>query len=185
MRNLIYYASFTGNTEKVAQAIGGIFKKNGWQNDFIKVDKSFAPQNHNIDFLSYDFICMGSPVFWHVPYDPLLWGVRNISHKIEYAHMETGPKMALAFATYAGAHFGEREADAALTLLEFAYEHLGFKSAGRIAVPGKVVHRPMEGWYFDDMHLRPNAHDLERVKEEVQSIISGEEFMRTYGNTDG
>lgn len=180
-RNLIYYASLTGNTDKVARAIAEVFEEAGWESDLIKVGKTFDPKNPGIDFLSYDFICVGSPVFWHVPYDPLLWGIRHVSHRIEYIRMVTGPKMGLAFATYGGAHFGEHEADAALTLLELAYEHLGFKSVGRIAVPGKVSHRPMKDWYFPDMHLRPHAQDLESVRVAVRAIVHSDEFRKTYG----
>ncbi|MDA3790725.1 MAG: hypothetical protein PF503_19805 [Desulfobacula sp.] len=102
-RNLIYYSSFTGNTELVAKAIGEVFDKEGWETDYMKVGKGFDPKHHDIDFLSYDFLCVGSPVLWHVPFDPLLWGIRTLSHRVEYARMETGPKCGLAFTTYGGA----------------------------------------------------------------------------------
>lgn len=179
-KNLIYYASFTGNTDKVAHAIADVFDEQGWQNDIVLVDQSFNPKQPGVDFLGYDFICAGSPVFWHVPYDPLLWGIRQLSHRVEYVKMETGPKLGLAFATYAGAHFGEHEADAALILLELAYEHLGYKSIGKIAVPGKVHHRPMTDWYFEDMHLRPHDQDLKNVKSFVGNILQSPLFKETY-----
>jgi len=172
LRNLIYYSSLTGNTEQVAQAIGGVFADADWVNDYVKVGKNFDPKNHGIDFLAYDFICVGSPVFWHVPFDPLLWGIRSVSHHVEYTRMKTGPKCGMAFATYGGAHFGEHEADAALTLLELAFEHLGFKSVGKIAVPGKVKHRGMEDWYYPDMHTRPNVEDLDRVRAITRVAIA-------------
>ena len=171
-RNLIYYSSFTGNTQLVANAIGGVFDKQGWENDYVKVGKDFDPKNHDIDFLSYDFLCIGSPVLWHVPYDPLLWGIRSISHRVEYVRMKTGPKCALAFTTFGGAHFGEHEADAALILLELAYEHLGFKSVAKIAVPGKVSHRGMKDWYYPDMQTRPNEEDLDHVRRMTMAAIA-------------
>ncbi len=171
-RNLIYYASFTGNTELVAKVIEEVFEEADWENDIVKVGRDFDPKHHEIDFLSYDFICGGSPVLWHVPFDPLLWGIRTVSHRVEYGSMKTGPKRGLAFATYGGAHFGEHEADAALILLELAYEHLGLKSVGKIAVLGKVSHRGMKDWYFPDMHTRPNQNDLDRVRAMTMEAIA-------------
>ncbi len=86
-RNLIYYASFTGNTELVAKVIEEVFEEADWENDIVKIGRDFDPKHHEIDFLSYDFICIGSPVLWHVPFDPLLWGIRTVSHRVEYGRI--------------------------------------------------------------------------------------------------
>lgn len=170
----------SGNTEKIANKIAEVFAKHGWENHIVKVDDNFDDENCEIDFLNYDFVCMGSPVLWYTPYEKMLWPVRKLSHKHAYSKIIPGPKMGFAFTTYAGAHLGPKEADACLSILELTYEHLGYKSAGKIAIPGKHFKYNMKDWYFDDMKTRPNADDLLATEKMIEDIFASPEFVETY-----
>jgi len=168
---LILFASRTGNTEKVAKELKKCFEEAYWAVDFVKYDMVSNPINLSIDYDAYDFICLGSPVYWYVPHDPMLQAIRKTTHTKSYSKIIPGPKKALAFATYSGAHLGPREAEACLKLLEITYEHLGFESAGAISIPGKYPNRPTPELYHPDLYLRPNEDDLNRVSEFVKKII--------------
>lgn len=170
-KNLVLFASQTGNTEKVANVIHETFIEMGWDSKIFKYDMGLNPEKIDINFDEYDFICLGSPVYWYVPYDPFLWAIRKASHSDVYKVIEPGPKKGLAFSTYGGAHLGPREAEACLTILEITYEHLGFKSAGSISIPGRYPNRPTPEWYYPDLYLRPNNEDLTRVKDFVTKKV--------------
>lgn len=168
---LILFASRTGNTEKVANEVKKCFENASWEVDFVKYNMANNPMNLGIEYDDYDFMCLGSPVYWYAPYDPMLQAIRKTSHTNAYSRIIPGPKKALAFATYAGAHLGSREAEACLKILEITYEHLGFESVGAISIPGKYPNRPTPEWYHPDLYLRPNEDDLSGVSKFVKNII--------------
>jgi hypothetical protein len=185
-KNLILYASLSGNTKKVAGRIAKTFEQKGWNNTLVQVDQKYDPRKNPINFDAYDFICVGSGVFWHVPYEPLLTCIRSSTHRSVYGKIIPGPRLGLAFATYGGAHLGPKEAQATLELLEIAFEHLGFRSFGRLAIPGRVRHYHSEGeetpdWYFPDIHNRPDSEDLDGVDTYVGSLLESSEFHAVYG----
>jgi hypothetical protein len=70
---LIIYSSYTGNTEKVASRFKNTFEKHGWACDMFKIQKKaddilrppFNPQD-------YDFLCAGSGIRVHLPYNEIL-----------------------------------------------------------------------------------------------------------------
>ncbi len=72
-RSLIFYASFTGNTAKVAERFQSVFIRNGWHCDSFRIRKTaddilrpaFDPQD-------YDFVCVGSGIRSHLPYNEVL-----------------------------------------------------------------------------------------------------------------
>lgn len=74
---LIVYASLSGNTEKVAACFKSTFEKHGWQCDMFKVGKKPDLANLPFDFDDYDFVCVGSGLRGHLPYNSILSVVRK------------------------------------------------------------------------------------------------------------
>jgi hypothetical protein len=72
-RCLITYSSITGHTEKVALKFKETFEKNSWQCDIFKVRKNAEDiLRPPIKIRSYDFICAGSGLRAHLPYNEIL-----------------------------------------------------------------------------------------------------------------
>lgn len=72
-RCLIMYASFTGNTEKVAKRIKETFENQDWQCDIFKVRKNADDiLRPPYDIRQYDFVCIGSGLRAHLPYNEVL-----------------------------------------------------------------------------------------------------------------
>jgi hypothetical protein len=72
-RCLITYSSITGNTEKVALRFKETFEKQGWQCDIFKVGKQAEDiLRPPFDIPSYDFVCAGSGLRAHLPYNEIL-----------------------------------------------------------------------------------------------------------------
>jgi hypothetical protein len=70
---LVTYSSFTGNTEKVALRFKETFKKQGWQCDVFKVRKKAEDiLRPPFDIRQYDFVCAGSGLRAHLPYNEIL-----------------------------------------------------------------------------------------------------------------
>lgn len=72
-RCLIVYSSYTGNTEKVAGRFRTTFERLGWQCDLVKIRKR-AEDILDPPFVigDYDFICAGSGIRSHLPYNEIL-----------------------------------------------------------------------------------------------------------------
>jgi hypothetical protein len=78
-RCLVTYSSYTGNTEKVALRFKETFEKKGWQCDIFKVRKNADDiLRPPIDILSYDFVCAGSGLRAHLPYNEILNMLRGL-----------------------------------------------------------------------------------------------------------
>ena len=88
---LITYSSITGNTEKVALRFREAFEKKGWQCDVFKVRKNadhiLRPP---INIRSYDFVCAGSGLRAHLPYNEILNMLRGFRTGMD-------PRIALRF----------------------------------------------------------------------------------------
>lgn len=70
---LVTYSSYTGHTEKVALKFKETFEKNGWNCDLFhvrkKADDILRPP---YDIRKYDFVCAGSGLRAHLPYNEVL-----------------------------------------------------------------------------------------------------------------
>jgi hypothetical protein len=67
---LIMYSSYTGNTEKVALRFKGTFERNGWECDIFKIQKKADDiLRPPFDVDDYDFLCAGSGIRAHLPYN--------------------------------------------------------------------------------------------------------------------
>src|SRR4030042_444383 len=72
-RCLVTYSSITGNTEKVALRFKETFEKRDWQCDIFKVGKKAEDiLRPPFDIPSYDFVCVGSGLRAHLPYNEIL-----------------------------------------------------------------------------------------------------------------
>jgi menaquinone-dependent protoporphyrinogen IX oxidase len=70
---LITYSSFSGNTEKVALRFKKVFDSRGWQVDVFKVRKNADDiLRPPYDLRKYDFVCAGSGLRSHLPYNEVL-----------------------------------------------------------------------------------------------------------------
>lgn len=78
-RCLVTYSSYTGNTEKVALKFKETFEQNGWQCDIFKVHKQADDiLRPPFDMRSYDFVCAGSGLRAHLPYNEVLNMLRGL-----------------------------------------------------------------------------------------------------------
>jgi hypothetical protein len=78
-RCLVTYSSYTGNTEKIAMRLKQTFEKNDWQCDIFKVRKNANDiLRPPIDIRSYDFVCAGSGLRAHLPYNEILNMLRGL-----------------------------------------------------------------------------------------------------------
>ena len=70
---LVTYSSYSGNTEKVALRIKQTFEAHDWLCDVFKVEKNADDiLRPRFDVPSYDFICIGSGLRAHLPYNEVL-----------------------------------------------------------------------------------------------------------------
>ncbi|MBN1191849.1 MAG: hypothetical protein JXA46_19010 [Dehalococcoidales bacterium] len=70
---LITYTSFSGNTEKVALRFKSTFEQQGWNCDLFKVRKNAGDiLRPPYDVTKYDFVCAGTGLRAHLPYNEIL-----------------------------------------------------------------------------------------------------------------
>ncbi|MFC1534132.1 flavodoxin family protein [Thermodesulfobacteriota bacterium] len=168
-KNLIVYASNTGNTEKVAKEIAKHFERHGWSNDLNKIPDDYDAKNPDFSFKDYDFVCVGSPIISELP----LPQIRTVTYGEPGSHkLSLGPKCGLVFCTYGGIHLGPKEAEPALKLLEVELMHQKFHVIDSLAVPGKMGNISNPDWYFGDLQSRPNENDMKDIALFVDGIIS-------------
>ena len=88
---LITYSSFTGNTEKVALRFKKTFENQGWYCDIFKVRKNANDiLRPPFDIPRYDFVCAGSGLRAHLPYNEVLNMLRGFRTKMD-------PRITLGF----------------------------------------------------------------------------------------
>ncbi|MCJ7594702.1 MAG: flavodoxin domain-containing protein [Desulfobacterales bacterium] len=168
-KNLIVYASNTGNTEKIAIALKENFDRYGWQSTLKKLPHDYDVERPDFDFDDYDFVCVGSPINSELPLPQVSKVMTSRSHGMH--KIVPGPKCGIVFCTYGGVHLGPKEAEPALKLLEVELEHLKFSVIGSLAVPGAMGDRGGPDWYYPDLRSRPNKEDLLNVGRFVDNII--------------
>lgn len=81
---LIAYSSYTGNTEKVANKFKEVFESRGWDCDVFKVRKNADDiLRPPYDLRAYDFLCVGSGLRGHLPYNEVLNLLRGVWTKMD------------------------------------------------------------------------------------------------------
>ena len=83
---LIIYSSHTGNTEKVASRFKSTFEKNGWECDIFKIRRKaediLSPPFDPL-LTDYDFMCVGSGIYFHYPYSEIVNLIRRLNYGID------------------------------------------------------------------------------------------------------
>lgn len=168
-KNLIVYASRTGNTEKIAGELAKNFERFGWENDLKKLPDDYDAKHPDFSFNDYDFACVGSPVISELPLDQ----IRTVTYgNPGLDKLTAGPKCGIVFCTYGGIHLGPIEAAPALKLLEVELMHQLFNVIGSLAIPGGMSNFNNPGSYYgSDIVNRPNEQDLKTVGDFVDDIM--------------
>jgi flavodoxin len=180
-KSLIVYASYSGNTEKVAMVFKRVFEKYGWECDAFKITKKTDFEHPPYDYNKYDFVCIGSLVASSEPVpeimdamrkNPLSAHYKTPDGKAEgYRKVTTGPKKGIVFATAGCVHMGPKEPIPALTNMALELEHLKFQCVGQFWCPGKMFDRPMPEYFYKDLHLRPHERDLKKAEIFMEETI--------------
>jgi hypothetical protein len=145
-RGLIYYASVTGNTEKIVYAFKGVFEKYGWQCDMMKISRHTDIWNLPYHADDYDLVMIGSPVWAGMPTKEIFDDhagilmtdrfLRNGPHGFSSITEPYSGKKAVVFVTYGGDRRGPPEAEVALAGLQMRLEDMRIKCIGKFACPG-------------------------------------------------
>jgi flavodoxin len=170
---LIIYHSSTGNTAKVASAI-----QLGLEEGGLLVELKKPQEAANIDFYSYDLVCVGSPSIEWQPAKPiadLLKAKLNLYRsqaKIKPCAPKVEDKNALVFVTYSGPHTGIDEATPAGKTMRQYFEHFGFKVLGEWYIPSEFHGRidlSTQG-KLGDIRGKPTVAELTKIKCDAQEI---------------
>ena len=99
----MFYASHTGNTEKVAKELAKNFERHGWTCDLKNIPDDYDAKNPDFSFDDYDFVCVGSPVISELPLDQ----IRTLTYgNPPLKRLDPGPKCGIVFCSYGGIHVG-------------------------------------------------------------------------------
>lgn len=170
---LIVYWSSTGNTEKVAFAI-----RDGLASAGLKVELRTPQEAAELDFYSYDLVCVGSPSIEWQPAKPvadLLKAKLNLYRsqgKIKPRAPKVAGKNALVFCTYSGPHTGIDEATPAGKTIRQYFEHFGFSVVGEWYIVGEFHGREDNSTLgmLGDIRGKPTADELEKVKKDAEQV---------------
>ena len=174
MDAIIIYWSSTGNTEKVAMAI-----EEGLTDGGAKVSIHKVEDAGDVDFYSFDLVCIGFPSYQWSPPGPVDKFLKNKfnTYRKQGHIMWNAPsvpgKNALIFCTYSGPHTGIREAIPAGLYAGQFFEHLGFNVLAEWYVVGEF-HGNGEAstqGRLGDIRGLPNEEDLEKVKRDAIQIV--------------
>ena len=167
-KNLIVYASRTGNTEKVAHELAENFDRYGWESILKKLPDDYDAKHPDFSFDDYDFVCVGSPVISELPLDQ----IRTVTYgNPPLKKLEPGPKCGIVFCSYGGIHLGPMEAAPALKLLEVELMHQLYNVIGSLAVPGGMGDFSNPDVYYSDLKDRPNEKDWADVAAFVDDVM--------------
>jgi flavodoxin len=182
-KSLIIYASYTGNTEKIALSFEKAFEKKGWQCDVFKVDKDTDFGKLPFDYKNYDFLCIGTPNIFKCPSDeikkvfmpvhttppPTNTPAPETSTPVDPIKFGPDDKKGVIFATYAGIYLGPKEVEPVLSFMSVMMEwNLRFECVGRFSCPGKYARHT--GWY-KELDQRPSERDLQKAEIFMEEII--------------
>lgn len=179
IRALIIYWSESGNTEKVAKAIGRGMEKEGLKPTIKRVEEAKREELYD-----YDLICIGSPTHFCFPAKAVLEFCRGKleEYRQRGLRMLQAPllpgKYAAVFCTASGPHTGLDEAIPAEEWLRQFLEHLGFDVKAKWYVAGEFFTGTAVGdspyntkGRLEDIRGRPNAQDLAKVESDATELI--------------
>jgi flavodoxin len=170
---LIVYSSSTGNTQKVAYAI-----KEGLEKEGVTVDLKKPQEAADLDFFSYDLVCVGSPSIEWQPAKPIAdflktkLNLYRSQGKIKSSAPKVAGKSALIFVTYSGPHTGIDEATPAGKTMRQYFEHFGFNILGEWYIIGEFHGRDDMSTQgrLGDIRGKPTADELAKIKKNAEQI---------------
>jgi flavorubredoxin len=175
MNILNIYFSSTGNTAKVAKAIGKVLQETDHQVDTVEVTK-----DTDTDILPYDLIFLGSGVYEWLPGKPLMDLLTKLRRKyaangdIKPAAPKMIGKKAVVYCSYGGFHTGINEAVPAVRYMGQLFDHLGFVVIAEWYIVGEYhgkLKRFSEGGRLGNIQERPNEADLTDIAQRVKGIL--------------
>jgi flavorubredoxin len=170
---LLVYHSSTGNTKKVALAI-----KEGLEEGGIKVELKSPKEAAELDFYSFDLVCVGSPSIEWQPAKPVanLLKAKLDLFRSQNRILPCAPKVAgknaLIFCTYSGPHTGIDEATPAGKTMRQYFEHFGFNVLAEWYIPAEFQGREdlnTQG-RLGDIRGKPTADELEKIKRDSKQL---------------
>jgi len=172
-KSLVLYWTKNGNTEKVALQIRDTLKKAGMEVLISRINKDLK-----VEYLDYNLIFLGAPVYENLSPKPVLSFIRKNRRREGVNLLPSAPETpgvaAVPFCTYGGGHTGYNEAVPMLKHIGQYFEHEGIRVVEYIAVPG-VFPEADESYNtdgrFGDIRQRPDEHDLIEVKGKVRGIL--------------
>ena len=174
MNAAVIYWSKSGNTEKVALAL-----KEGLETAGTKVVLNRVEDAKDIDFFSYDLICVGFPSYQWRPPEPVDAFLKaKFSEYRQKGFVKTNAprvsgKNALIFCTYSGPHTGINEAVPAGKYAGQFFDHLGFTVLDEWYVIGEFhgsEEHSTKG-RLGNIKGRPNEEDLKKVKHDAANLL--------------
>ena len=174
MNAMIIYWTNTGNTEKVALAI-----KEGLINGGAKVSMCKVEDAGDVDFYSFDLVCIGFPSYQWSPPKPMdkflkdrLSAYRK-QGRVMWGSPSVPGKNALIFCTYSGPHTGINEAIPAGLYAGQFFEHLGFNVLDAWYIVGEFHgnHEASTQGRLGDIRGLPNEEDLDKIKRDAIEMV--------------
>jgi len=170
---LVLYWTKNGNTEKVARRIDDTLKKAGMEVSISRITKDLE-----VEYLEYNLIFLGAPVYENLSPKPVLSFLRKNRRREGVHLLPSAPEIpgvaAVPFCTYGGGHTGYNEAVPMLKHVGQYFEHEGIRVVEYIAVLG-VFPEADESYNtdgrFGDIRKRPDEHDLIEVEGRVRGIL--------------
>lgn len=161
------------NTEKVARCIYNTLLKAGMQVSISRIDK-----DTEIEYLDYNLIFLGAPVYHNLSPMPVLSFLRRNRRRDGVKILASAPEIpevaAVPFCTFGGGHTGYSEAEPMLKNIGQYFEHEGIRVVDYIASVGFFPEADesynTEG-RFGDIRQRPDEHDLLEVAGRVRGIL--------------
>jgi len=144
----------------------------------IKVELKKPQEASELDFYSYDLVCVGSPSIEWQPAKPmaeLLKAKLNLYRsqgKIKPSAPKVPGKNALVFVTYSGPHTGLDEATPACKTMRQYFEHFGFNILGEWYVLSEFHGRldlSTQG-RMGDIRGKPTAEELTKIQKDAEEI---------------
>ena len=169
---LLLHWSSGGNTEKVADALGHTLKDCG-----VPVDKRQITADLEVDYMDYELVLMGAPVYRFLPPEP----VQNFllaqqgRADVKPACPEVPGHYGAVFCTYGGPHTGIREAIPAMKYMGQFLEHVGISVKEEWAVVGEFHVSERQAMNvkgrLGDISGRPNQTDLADVRGRMRGLL--------------
>ena len=175
MKVLNLFYSSTGNTAKVAEAIGTAAAAAGHEVDTVEV-----ASDTEVNVLDYDVVFAGSGVYQWLPGKPLMerfgaWlKTASAAGEVKLGCPRRAGKKAVVYCTYGGPHTGVSEAVPAAKWMGQLFDHLGIEVVAEWyvvgAFQGKLAKNNVGG-RLGNIEGRPTAEELAHVAEQVKGVL--------------